>query len=518
MNVVECCLLHGLKTAGADRAAVMSVDETLSYGQLAARVSQFAAGLTASGLRPGDRVAMLMFDTPDLVAMHLATMAAGGIAVAVSTRASADELAQTLAIAKPYAVVVDAEFDVAAATAMAQVAPQAQLIRRDRELRLWKGRDAGPLRPVNRAPVDPAFWVMTSGTTGQPKAVEHHHGTVSVCGAFPEQVLKVTPADRAFTTSCLHFAYALSTLFGMMRAGATSVLLERWATSPSVAATVERFEPTIVLSVPSVYHRLIEDGLPKLPAFGAVRCYVSAGERLPPRIWNAWHEASGRPILDCLGCSESMYMIVANRPDACRPGSSGLSVPGVEVRIVDEFGKTVTEPAQSGRLEVRTPSICSGYRDVETGPAGPLLRPAERFRGDDWFATGDEYMLDDEGYLHHRGRTGDMLRVSGMWISPSEIEDALAGVPSIADAAAVLGEGPLGLAEIVLYVVPAPGVVPSQAVNGHSVTATARERLEKVLPSYKLPRRFEAVDDLPRTASGKVQRHKLRDLLRREAP
>jgi 3-hydroxybenzoate/4-hydroxybenzoate---CoA ligase len=229
-------------------------------------------------------------------------------------------------------------------------------------LREWKSHHAGPLNPVPRKPEDPAFWVMTSGTTGEPKAVEHHHGTVSVCAAFPEQVLKATPADRSFATSRLHFAYALSTLFGMIRIGATNVLLERWATSPAVAATVERFEPTVMLSVPSVFHRLIEDGLPRLPAFRAVRRYVSAGERLPPRIWNAWQEASGRPILDCLGCSESMYMLIANQPGACRPGASGLPVPGVEVRIVDEYGKIVTEPAQTGRLEVRTPSICSGYR------------------------------------------------------------------------------------------------------------------------------------------------------------
>jgi 3-hydroxybenzoate/4-hydroxybenzoate---CoA ligase len=517
MNVVEYCLLRGLEVAGPDHPALLSGEETLSYGALAARVGRFAAGLIAAGIRPGDRVAMLMHDTADLVALHLATMAAGGVAVAVSTRASAEELCTTFAIAQPRLVAIDPEFDAAVAAAMASAATTGQLLRRDRELRDWKARGAAPLMPVTRAPEDPAFWVMTSGTTGRPKAVEHHHGTVSVCDVFPVQILKATPADRSFTTSRLHFAYALSILFGMLRTGATIVLLERWPTSLSVAATMERFEPTIVLSVPSVYHRLIGDDLPRLPAFRAARTYVSAGERLPPRIWNAWHEACGRPILDCLGCSETMYKLIANRPEACRTGSSGRPVAGVEVRIVDESGKEVTGSTQTGRLEVRTPSICSGYRDRDTGPSGPLQRPAERFRDGGWFATGDEYMRDDEGFYHHRGRTGDMLRVSGMWISPSEIEDALVGVPSIADAAAVLGESQLGLAEIVLYLVPASGAAPAQHANGHAVTAAARERLSQVLPSYKLPRRFEAVHDLPRTATGKVQRHKLRDWLRRDA-
>jgi benzoate-CoA ligase len=185
-------------------------------------------------------------------------------------------------------------------------------------------------------------------------------------------------------------------------------------------------------------------------------------------------------------------------------------MPSVELRIVDDAHAVIDASDMPGRLEVRMPSTCEGYRLPGDRLDGPPQRPAEQFRPDGWFATGDEYLRDAEGFYHHRGRTGDMLRVSGIWVSPSEIEDALAGQASVAESAAVLGESDIGLAEIVLYVVPAGGA------NHAAVASAARECLSLALPRYKQPRRFEVVADLPRTATGKIQRHKLRELLRRD--
>src|SRR6516165_8486548 len=305
-----------------------------------------------------------------------------------------------------------------------------------------------------------------------------------------------------------HFNGGVS--FAPPRIGASNILLERWTTAPSVAETVERFKPTVMLSVPAVYHRLLDAGLAPTPAFRALRHYVSAGERLPPQIWSAWEAASGHPILDGLGCSELVYMVIGNTPQRRLPGSSGLTMPSVELRIVDEAGTILAEPGKTGRLEVRMPSVCAGYRAAGDKLDDPPHRPEERFRPDGWFATGDEYLQDPDGFYHHRGRTGDMLRVSGIWISPDEIEDVLAGIRSISETAAVLGQSEIGLAEIVLYVVPAPGA------DGSAAVAAARERLSRALPPYKQPRRFEIAHDLPRTATGKVQRNKLREQLRRE--
>jgi benzoate-CoA ligase len=351
---------------------------------------------------------------------------------------------------------------------------------------------------------------MTSGTTGVPKAVEHHHRNVGICADYYEQVLGCTREDRTFATSRFHFAYAIGNMFASLRMGAGNILLERWATAPSVAETVERLKPTVLLSVPAVYHRLLEAGLAGTAPFRALRHFVSAGERMPPQIWNEWEAAGGHPILDGLGCSECVYMIIGNTPARRKPGSSGQAMPSVELRIVDDTGAVIDTNETPGRLEVRMPSICEGYRHAGGALGEPPQRPAEQFRPAGWFATGDEYVRDADGFYHHRGRTGDMLRVSGIWISPSEIEDALAGQASIAESAAVLGESEIGLAEIVLYVVPAAGADHASAVDA------ARERLAQVLPRYKQPRRFEVVADLPRTATGKIRRHKLRELLRRD--
>ncbi|MEA2978824.1 MAG: 3-hydroxybenzoate/4-hydroxybenzoate---CoA ligase [Alphaproteobacteria bacterium] len=511
MNAVEYCLLHGLKLAGAAHPALLSAGEVLSYGALETRVSQFAAGLRDIGVGPSDRVGMLMLDTPDIVAMHLAAMAAGGIACAISSRAGPEELEQILAIVSPAVLAIDGEFAEPAAAAIAKVSPQTRLVRRERELAAWKSAPAAPLVPVARKPDDPAFWVMTSGTTGVPKAVEHHHRNVGMCAEYYEQVLGCTKDDRLFATSRFHFAYAIGNMFAALRMGAGNILLERWATASSVAETVERFKPTVLLSVPAVYHRLLEAGLPQTAPFRALRYFVSAGERMPPQIWTAWEEASGHPILDGLGCSECVYMIIGNAPARRRPGSSGYAMPSVELRIVDEAGASIGALDSPGRLEVRMPSICEGYRNAGGTLDEPPQRPAAQFRPDGWFATGDEYVRDAEGFYHHRGRTGDMLRVSGIWISPSEIEDALAGEASVAESAAVLGESEIGLAEIVLYIVPASGADPASAA------VAARARLSQALPRYKQPRRFEVVADLPRTATGKIQRHKLRELLRRDS-
>jgi acyl-coenzyme A synthetase/AMP-(fatty) acid ligase len=509
MNAVEYCLLHGLGVAGLGHPALMSAGETLSYGALAARVSQFAEGLREASVHAYDRVGMLMLDTPDLVAMHLAAMSCGAVACAMSSRASREELSQILAIVRPAVLAIDGEFAEVATAAVAAASPRTKLLARERELAAWKAMAAPQLVPVKRGLDDPAFWVMTSGTTGAPKAVEHRHANVGMCAEYYQQVLGCTSKDRLFATSRFHFAYAIGNMFAALRMGASNVLLERWATAPSVAETVERFKPAVLLSVPAVYHRLLEAGLAPTAPFRAVRHFVSAGERLPPQICNAWEAAGGHPILDGLGCSELVYMVTGNTPARRKPGSSGEAMPCVELRIVDEAGAIVSAPDVTGRLEVRMPSVCAGYRAAGDEPGAPPQRPQERFRPGGWFATGDEYLRDADGFYHHRGRTGDMLRVSGIWISPSEIEDALAGLTSIAESAAVLGESEIGLAEIVVYVVPAAGA------DGAAAVAAARERLAQALPAYKRPRRFEAVADLSRTATGKVQRHKLREQLRR---
>ena len=205
-----------------------------------------------------------------------------------------------------------------------------------------------------------------------------------------------------------------------------------------------------------------------------------------------------------MSCSELVHKIFSNTLASRRAGSSGRPVPGVEVRLIDQNGAEVKEAGRSGRLEVRAPFLCAGYRLADPPSRIPAHRPAERFHGE-WFATGDEYLRDEDGFYHHCGRSDDMLKVSGLWVSPAEIEDALAGIASIGEAAAVSGESTAGLSEIVLYVVPAPDA------DGEAALVAAREQLARSLPPFKLPRHYVLLAELPRTATGKIKRHVLRD-------
>ncbi len=507
MNAAEYVLRGGLAVGGPDKPAIVSGDGCVTYRELAVRVSRFAAALRAAGMIPGDRVAILMPDHADLVAIYLAVIAAGGVAITVSTRATSDDLRYVLAIVRPFAVVAEKEF--ALVVAAAGLARGAKLFLRQRHLRSWAQRSETEFVPSARKPDDPAYWVMTSGTTGQPKAVEHRHDNVCACTDYLVHGLTATAADRIFPTSRLNFAYALGAMFGALRLGATLILHERWPNPPSIAATAELHQPSIVLSVPTLFHKLCESGFAAKFAFRAVRCYVSAGERLPPPIGVEWEKVTGRPIIDAMSCSELVHKIFTNTLSARRAGSSGRPVLGVEVRLIDQDGSEIRQPDRSGRLEVRAPFLCAGYRLADELPHAPAHRPTERFRGE-WFATGDEYLRDEDGFYHHCGRSDDMLKVSGLWVSPSEIEDALAGIPAIAEAAAVLSESAAGLSEIVLY------VVATSNVDGEVVVAAAREQLARKLPAFKLPRQYSLVPELPRTATGKIQRNKLRAELQRQ--
>jgi acyl-coenzyme A synthetase/AMP-(fatty) acid ligase len=501
MNAAQILLQESLAPARAQRIALTCASETLTYAELAARVARFAAGLRAAGVKPGDRIILMMLDTPDLVALYLAVMAVGAVSVAVSTRATPEELRYIVSIAKPFAVVAPNEFAVAVEQAIAEANPATRLFLQERELQSWKRGPQAGLEFCPRDPAEPAFWIMTSGTTGLPKAVEHRHDHVLTSADYFVHAFAANAQDRVLVSSRLHFAYALGALFATLRLGASTILLEHWPTPAVIAEAIERHSPTLVLSVPALYHKLLDDR-PHTQVFAAVRHYVSAGERLNPKIASAWEQATGRAILDGLGCSETVQKIFMNAHDARRAGSSGRPVPGVQVRLIAEDGTPILAAGQIGRLEVRMPSLFAGYRSSENAE-GPALRPAEQFR-DGWFATGDEYRMDLDGYYYHCGRSDDMLKIIGMWVSPFEIEDTVTGLPGIQDAAAVSSENAAGLPEIVLYLVAEPGI------SDANIIERARDHLARVLPPFKRPRQFVVVSELPRTATGKIQRYKLR--------
>lgn len=341
---------------------------------------------------------------------------------------------------------------------------------------------------------DMAFWLYTSGTTGAPKAAVHLHRDCLAGGGYADGVLGVSPDDRIFSTSALFFAYALgNALLIPLAKRARTLLQPAWADPAMVANVLASFAPTLFFSVPTFYARLLRAELPS-DSFRSVRLAVSAGERLPAEIAVAWRERFGVEILDGIGATETIFMVLSNRAGSSRPGSSGTPVPGTDARLLDADGNEVADGIE-GVLHVRTPSASPFYwrRGAESRRA---------FTGE-WFRTGDVYVRDGDGFYHHRGREDDLFKVAGMWVSPADVEGALVAHPAVSDAGVVGVPAPGGLVKPVAFVVPRAGA-------GIALVDELRELAERKLAPHQRPREIVLVDELPRTATGKLQRFVLR--------
>jgi benzoate-CoA ligase family protein len=343
---------------------------------------------------------------------------------------------------------------------------------------------------------DAAFWLYTSGTTGGPKAAIHLHRNLLACRHYGVDVLGADERDRVFATSKLFFAYALgNALLIPLHVGARTYLEPAWPEPSAVRRVLETFAPTLFFSVPTFYGHLLRADLPR-DAFRSVRACVSAGERLPVDLYEAWRQRFGVEILDGVGMSETIFMVLSNRPGKSRAGSAGTPVPGTDVRLLDADGQPAAD-GEAGVLHVRTPSACAGYWNR-------LDASRQAFVGE-WLRTGDVFTRDADGFYHHAGRADDRFKVAGMWVAPADVEAALLAHQEVADAGVVGVALDGGLVKAVAFVVPragAPGAGLAEALAAH---------LETRLPAHQRPRRIHVVDALPRTATGKLQRFVLRE-------
>jgi benzoate-CoA ligase len=478
--------------------AILWGDAAITYDQLSAAINRAGNALLAAGIREGDRVVLLMADTPDLVAAYLAVMKAGGVAIALNTRGSPGDVAHALDDSGCAAVITDHTLRPLLESGLERAGNRPALVIDD--VAVWSaGRpDLMAARPV--AATDPAFMIYTSGTTGAAKAAVHRHGDVSIGELHLARNFGVVPGDRVFSTSKLFFAYALGhSLIGALKCGATVILHDGWPDAEAVAEVVERHAPTILLSVPTLYRNLLRSEVVGRPAFRRIRHFVSAGERLPESVFAEWLKATGQPILEGIGTSEIVFLAIANTPTAYRIGSSGRPQPWARVRLLDEDGKPVREPGRNGILWLKMASVAAGYWNRPD-------KTAEAFqRG--WYRTGDVFSFDAEGWWHHHGRGDDMLKISGQWVSPGEIEEHALKLPGIAEVAAVGVVNEDGLVRLGLAVVPAEDAPAPAALE-----ASLRQHFERSLSIYKCPRRIRFLDAMPRTVTGKLQRFRVRDL------
>jgi benzoate-CoA ligase family protein len=497
-NAVSAFLDDTIGGGAGERAAIVTPTGTLTYRELLARVSRAGNALRGLGVEPEQRVAVLLPDGVDWVAVFLGALRIGAVAVPLNTRLSAAEWAAMLRDSRARVLVADL-------TLLAQLRPALVDLPHLRAV-LTSGEGATSFQALLAAaepecvpePVsadDMAFWLYTSGTTGGPKAAVHVHRNLLACRHYAIDVLGASERDRMFATSRLFFAYALgNALLIPLYLGATTYLDPAWPEPAGVLRVLRAFEPTLFFSVPTFYGRLLRGDLPD-DAFRAVRVCVSAGERLPPELYYAWRKRFGVEMLDGLGATETIFMVLANRPGRSRAGSAGQPVPGSEVRLVDGDGRA-TPDGEPGVLHVRTPSCSTGYWN--------RLDLSRRAFTGEWFRTGDVLTRDADGFYYHDGRDDERFKVAGQWVTPGEVEAVLRSHPDVVEAGVVGAIGDGGLLKPVAFVVPRDGHAPTlpEALAAH---AAAR------LPTHQRPRRIRVVAELPRTVTGKLQRYVLRE-------
>ena len=489
-----------------DRIALTGPAGDVTYRELADRVAGLAAGLRARDLRPEERVVIFMADGPAMVTMILAAMRLGAVPVPISTMVTGAELGAVLRDARARMLAVSPEFAVAAEEAAAQAPELVAVLTEDGfdfQAPVGVGVSAlgdliGPDRaaPYETREDDSALWLYTSGTTGQPKAAVHRHANIRyVTETYGRQVLGITSADRCFSVAKLFFAYGIgNSLFFPFSAGATAVLDRARPTPSSVAARLTEHRPTLFFAVPTFYAALLSSELPR-ETFASVRLAVSAGEPLPAELYRRFVERFGVELIDGIGTTEALHIFISNRPGEVRPGTTGRPVPGYELRLTDAEGLDVPQ-GTPGSLLVKGESIATGYW-CRTAPTRQV------FQGE-WLRTGDTYVADADGYYTCLGRTNDMLKAGGIWVSPAEVESHLMRHPAVALAAVVGVPDENGLDKPVACVMLEPGATAARA----ELVAFCREGLA----SFKRPREVLIVDKLPTTATGKLRRFAVREL------
>jgi benzoate-CoA ligase len=474
-----------------------------SYAEFAERVSRFANLTRRLGIHPEQRILLCLHDTIDFPTAFLGAIKAGVVPVAVNTQLSAPEFTFMAADSRARAVVVSAPLLPVMNAALAELPEQPALIvsgnaslEHSLAPLLADMPAASDTAPTHSE--EPCFWLYSSGSTGRPKGTVHIHSSlVQTAELYAVPVLGIDESDIVFSAAKLFFAYGLgNALTFPLAVGATSVLTAERPAPASVSRLLRERRPTIFCGVPTLYNAMLASNeLPSREELALRRC-VSAGEPLPQEIGRRWSARLGVDILDGIGSTEMLHIFLSNRPDQVRYGTTGRPIPGYEVKIVDEQERPVRR-GEIGDLLVSGPTSAAYYWNNRE-------RCRTTFIGQ-WTRTGDKYFEDDNGYYVYCGRSDDMMKVSGMYVSPAEVEAALVAHENVLEAAVVGMPDQDGLLKPKAFVVAKPGVREDEELV-RVLEAHARE----LLAPFKCPRWYTFIEDLPKTATGKIQRFKLR--------
>lgn len=487
---------------GAKTAIITAEDEALTFSDLHTLVNRVASRLRDIGVRREERVLVVLDDTPAFPATFLGAMRIGAVPIPVNFLARAQDFGYFLDDSYAVAAVVDSVFMEKVGPEVAK-RPDVSLVVANGEageaesMDDWLADGDNEVDPVPTHPDDMAFWLYSSGSTGAPKGVVHRHANLlATCENYAQPVLGITERDVMYSTTPMFHAYGLgNSLSFPLSVGATTVYSSGAPTPDKLLERVESHSPTIYFSVPALYAAILAHAGFDDTDWSSVRLGVSAAEPLPPETWRRFHERTGIEILDGLGSTEMLHIYCSNRAGSAQPGSSGGPVDGYEIQLRDEDGEPAADGV-AGELWVRGPSALSYYWHQSDRTTAKLANG--------WFASGDRYHRDDDGYFVYEGRVDDMMKVGGLWVSPIEIENRLMEHPAVHEAAVVNVQ-----VDDVSRIKAAVILTPS-AESSDELVEELQEWCKETLLRYQYPHLIEFVDDFPRTATGKIQRFKLR--------
>jgi 4-hydroxybenzoate-CoA ligase len=493
------------------KVAIECGDERVTYGQIAERVNRFGSALRRLGVQPEQRVALILQDTPAFAYSFFGAIKTGAVPVPLNTLWRAKDYLHALNDSAARVLVISEallrEFEaidrgrlralehvvvVRSPATASQGKPPADAL--DFDALLQEGSPSLEAYPAHKDAM--AFWLYSSGSTGNPKGCVHLQHDMYVCAeSYAKRVLGMRESDRCFSVAKLFFAYGLgNALYMPMAVGATSILLPDAPAPAKVYDIIAKHKPTLLFSVPTNFGMLLaHEGEFDL---SGIRYAVSAGEALPEPLFRRFKQRFGVEILDAIGSTECLHMFIANRPGAVKPGSSGQIVPGYEARIVDDHGQPVPV-GEMGNLLIKGDSTCAYYWNQHD-------KTKQTIQGE-WIRTGDKYYCDADGYYYYGGRTDDMLKAGGIWVSPVEIESVLIDHEAVQECAVIGRDDGDGLTKPFAYV-----VLRAHVTGSSELAAALQTFVRERLAEYKRPRGIAFVTELPKTATGKLQRFKLR--------